>query len=471
MSSKLQTKILKFLPLGICLIFLFLYSVLALLKHQHFLTGYDLAIADQAIWKYSQFKNPIITVHAYYDKPIYYDHFEPIYILISPFYRLLEDIRLLILLQIIAVCVAGYAVYLLSISRKIIFPVALSILITFLAFFGIQNALWSDVHSVVLAIPFLAFFIYFLEKKKARLAAICFIFAILCKEDIALFTFLISLIYFFYSKNKTALYFAAGSILYLLFIFGIFFPYMTDGYKFQNSQGLLSNLKITNFYNTNDKREAIFYSLASFGFLPLAAPIYLILFLADLGHYFVLGSDYVSSAQGLFLHYRATLALFLAWPAIIAISRFKKLNRTYIAIYLFSCTIIVQYILHLPLSYLTKSWFWQTPPAVHDIEKAIKVLPSNASLATQVNIAPHLTHRDEVYLLWPASCGESCQWFRIGGKVEYILVDTSTSWDARHFLEDREQFIEGLKNLEKAKVVQKIFQSNHTVLYKVVGKI
>ena len=127
----------------------------------------------------------------------------------------------------------------------------------------------------------------------------------------------------------------------------------------------------------------------------------MLLFLADIAHYFVLGSSYVSSAQGLFLHYRSTLALFLAWPTIIAVSKIKKLNTIWIALYLIFCAITVQYLLHLPLSYLAKGWFWKEPTAVIDINKAIKKLPLNASVATQVNIAPHISHRDYIYLLWP----------------------------------------------------------------------
>jgi uncharacterized membrane protein len=443
------------------------------------LSGYDFAVNDQAIWKYSNFKIPISTIIAYYDTPYYFDHFEPIYALISPVFWFWDDNRILFPVQAAAVVSAGYLIYLLAIRKKIIYPVAVSLLITFLSFYGIQNAIWADFHSTVLAIPFLAGFIYFLEIKNYKLATLFFILAIVSKEDMALFTLLISAILFFYSRNKKLLYFVGGSILYLLFVFYFFYPVFAQGYRFQNSEGMLSNLNLVNFVNTSEKREAIFYSIASYGFLPLGAPLYLLLFLSDLGHYFVLGSDYVSSPQGLFLHYRSTLALFLAWPAIISISKFRRLNKPWVAVYLIFCALIIQYILHLPLSYLTKDWFWKKPEAIFDIQKAMKKIPKESSIATQVNIAPHMSHRDKIYILWPSvrdfkvnsPCGNaSCRWFSTG-KVEYILVDTSNAWDARHFLESREDFQDGISNLEKFKVIEKVFDSGNTSLFKVIGKI
>jgi uncharacterized membrane protein len=137
MKAKLQV----FLPLFICSVFFISYSILSIVKHNHYLSGYDFAVNDQAIWKYSNFKNPISTVIAYFDTPYYYDHFEPVYALISPVFWFTDDNRILFLIQALGIVLAGYAVYLLALRKKIIFPLAVSILITFLAFYGIQNAI------------------------------------------------------------------------------------------------------------------------------------------------------------------------------------------------------------------------------------------------------------------------------------------------------------------------------------------
>src|SRR5687767_5495170 len=97
--QKIKKNLIKFLPIIICVLFFLAYSTLAIVKHNHFLSGYDLAVNDQGIWKYSQFKAPIPTVHSSNDTPIYFDHFEPILLLFAPLYMVVPDIKLLFLIQ------------------------------------------------------------------------------------------------------------------------------------------------------------------------------------------------------------------------------------------------------------------------------------------------------------------------------------------------------------------------------------
>src|SRR5438093_1498946 len=131
------------LPYSICFVFFIAYLTISLVKHNHYLSGYDLAVVDQVVWKYSQFKAPITTFHA-----------------------------------------------------------------------------------------------------------------LLCKEDIGLLTFLISLLLFLQKRQKIFLWYMAFSVLYLLAIFFIYYPHFThDGYRFQNKGGLLSSVNLTNFANTSDKRD------------------------------------------------------------------------------------------------------------------------------------------------------------------------------------------------------------------------
>jgi hypothetical protein len=183
------------------------------------------------------------------------------------------------------------------------------------------------------------------------------------------------------------------------------------------------------------------------------------------------------AAQGLFGHYRITLTPFLIWSTIIVIGRFKRLNNWYIGLYLIISTMLVQYVLHLPLSYLTKQWFWTQPQAVKSINIMINNdLPRNASVVSQNNITPHIAHRDKIYTLYPEQrafnnasfCGQkTCDWFSWYGSPQFLIVDISSSWDARHLLIDRIPYIKGLQNLEKAGIIKKYKQVGTTILYKV----
>src|SRR3989344_5743693 len=220
-------KLLKFektdyLAILICLLFLGAYLTLTLVKHAHFWTGYDLSIENQIVWEFSRFMSPISTVNAYAFTPVFYDHVEFVYALIAPFYWILPDARMLIILQTIAVILSGIPIYLLSKKYKINNFLSLAFLISYYMFFGVQNALWSDVHSLTFGILFLTFFIYFLDSRKTKATVLFFILALTSKEDIGLMTFFISFVYFLKTRWKFNLFVMMVSFIY---VFVVFFVY------------------------------------------------------------------------------------------------------------------------------------------------------------------------------------------------------------------------------------------------------
>lgn len=484
MKSKNRIKSFKktyYIPILILSFFLICYLLLSVVKHYSYLSGYDLSVIDQAIWKYSRFKVPIATTHIYFDTPIYYDHLELIFLLIAPFYWIFNTVYVLITLQVFSVIASGIAIYLLSTKYKLVDFLKNCILVSYLSFFGIQFAVWSDVHSLVFGVCFLSFFLYFLDIKKFKLALLFLALTIISKEDMGLLTLLVSIVYFLKRRDKLSLICGFISLFYLFTVFFLFFPaILPGGYRFANSSGLLQGLDISNFINTTEKREAIFYSLGWFGFLPILSPLFLIPFIGDLFHYFVLGNIVVSSAQGLFMHYRSSVSLLLMWPTIISLHKFKRLNNKYIGLYLLFFALFFQYTLHLPLSYLTKKYFWAIPPEVKNINEILSFLPENASVATQNNIAVHIAHRDKVYTLFPDSSDfktnspcrlPTCHWFRVGGNPKFLLVDTGQTWNILQYLESREDFIAAIKNLENNGNIELIKQVNTSKLYKIVRKI
>jgi uncharacterized membrane protein len=465
-------------PFLICLTFFTAYSVLSIVRHNHYQSfGYDLGINDQTVWRYSHFQAPITTIDPFPDKTKLVLHVELIYALIAPFYWIWETRRMLLLVEAAVICFSGIPVYLLARKKGLKNIVSIPLLISYLAFYGVQGVMWFDTHSISYGAAFLMWFIYFLETKKNIPAVIFFLLAITAKENVGLITFLIGFVYFLKERRKVVLFFMAMSFVYVTFIFFIYFPYIVHmNYLYANSGGLFSNLNPISLADTTEKQQVLWYSLLSFGFLPLLSPLYLIPAIGDLSTYFVIANQ-LSGAQGLFGQYRVTLAPLLMWSTIISLSKYKKLNTWYIGVYIILCTMLVQFFLHLPLSYLTKQWFWAQPSGVNNINSVIrKYLPTNASVVSQNNITPHLSHRDQIYTLYPekklfqkhSPCGETmCDWFRWYGSPEFMIVDTSVDWDSRHLLTNRDEYIRGLQNIERAKVVQKYQQIGSAILYKV----
>jgi uncharacterized membrane protein len=455
------------------------YATLSLVRHAHYGSfGFDLGIADQVIWEYSTFHAPITTIdHVPFISELFV-HLEFIYILVAPFYWLYNSVATLIVLQAFMVSFSGIPIYLLARKYKLSTSLCFAILISYLSFYGVQNALWFDAHSAAFGTSFLAWFIYFLDKKQLKFSLLFFFLTILCKENYAAMTLVISIVYYYLHRDKKNLIFIGLSLLYLLLVFGFYYPHIVPGgYRFQSKDGLLSDdASIMDLANTDEKRQVLFYTFAWTGFLSFLQPIVLLPLIGNLITYFILGRD-VSTAQGLFLQYRIELDPLLFWATIYGISKYKALNKKWLAIYLFICVMLLQYALHLPLSYLTKRWFWEQPKSVQDINTVISYIPPQASIVSQNNIIPHISHRYAIFTLWPSTktfttnspCNaSSCQWFTWSGKPQYLITDTAKDWDIRHFLADREKYIEGLKNLEKAGYIRKYKQQGDAILYTVI---
>lgn len=460
----------------VCFFFFIAYSVLSIVRHLHYGSfGFDLGLTDQVIWKYSQFKAPITTIHYYPFTSLLTDHVELIYILLAPFYWLYNNVLTLLILQTFVVSSSGIAVYLLARKKKLNSWVSYTLLCSYLMFYGIQNALWFDVHSTAFGASFLAWFIYFLDSDNRLWTLITFFLTISSKEDFTLLTCLVSVAYFIVKRKRIAFLLIILSVVYFIAIFYVYFPHFThDGYRYMSKGNFFQNVFISNFYDSSDKRSVIVYSLSWFGFLPLLSPVFLIPAIGDISHYFFFKE--LVRAQGLFEQYRITLAPLLILPTIHTLSKYKRLHSNLMAAYIIFIMLFLQYFLHLPLSYLTKSWFWHESTSVKKINTIISFIPSSASVVAQNNIISHISHRNDVFILWPekksfhknSPCKKStCNWFRWAGKPNYLLIDTASDWDIRHLLANRDDYIDGLHNLEVAGVIKEYKKIDSAVLYSI----
>lgn len=466
------------IPFLICLLFLLAYTVLSFVRHDNYQSfGYDLGINDQTVWRYAHFQAPITTIDPFPDKTKLVEHVELVYALISPSYWIWDSRKMLLFVEALAICTSAIPVYLLARKKGLSKLISNALVVGYLGFYGVQQVMWVDTHSSTYAAAFLMWFIYFVDTKKKWLSILLFFLAITAKENIGLLTFVASFVFFIKERRKLLLFFMAMSVVYVGFIFFVYFPHIVHmQYLYANSGGFFSNLNPLTFFDTDEKRQVIWYSLLSFGFLPLLSPWYLLPAVADLAIYFVIANQ-LPGAQELAGQYRVTLTPFLVWGTIMSIGKLKRLNKWYVAIYLIICVMLVQYVLHEPLSYLSKQSFWTQPSGVKYINAMIHTyLPRTASVVSQNNITPHVSHRDQIYTLYPekknfpkdSPCGQiTCDWFRWYGNPQFLIIDTSSEWDARHLLTDRPLFLKGLQNIEKAKVVTIYKQLGSTILYKV----
>lgn len=443
-----------------CLIFI----NLAFLRHNHFFSqGWDLGMYDQIVWKYSQGQLAYSTYTEKYDLA---DRFRPILFFIIPIYKLFPDARTLLFIQVIVISLAAIPLYLLSRLKTKNDYFALAVSTSYLFFVGVQAIMLDDFHELAFLPVFLAWLFYFLETKNQKGYWLAFLGALFVREYVG---FYLAVIGFYILITRQGFVLAVRSILLGLgwSSLAIFFIMPNLGQKayggfLQNQQSFKDELLylITNPLFTLSnliwplvKLKTAITSLILYLFIPLFYPPLFLLVIFQLASRFLdLSHPY---RWTLYYHYSGELAVFLAVGTIFGAIRikelvpniFKKHVFLFLAVCLFLATIFEQIFMTVPLKLLVNKDFYQTPPFIQNVNSVLKLIPNSASVATQNNLAAHLSRRNNIYLL-P----------RVNG-AEYILVDLRPHQDNFNFFgflpEEVKPFIDNLIAEKKYELVIK----------------
>lgn len=181
----------------LALIYLVVMFALLVSKHDAFNTRvYDFARFSQAIWNTLDGKFLFESIRY---RSILGDHFSPIMALAAPFLLIWPDERVLFFIQALNVVVAGLLLY------KIIHDKRPELAPWFLLVFFLNPALHEvtlfEVRRIVYALPFLALALYALSKHNRWLMLLGLFLALLAKEDIGFFVFMIGLYLLIFERD------------------------------------------------------------------------------------------------------------------------------------------------------------------------------------------------------------------------------------------------------------------------------
>jgi len=209
--------------------------VSALLNHRGLGTGYDLGIYDQTIWNLAHGRIWMTTL--VYETNGYYDHFEPILALIVPFYWLWSDVRVLLIVQSVALGLGSLPIYLYA--RRLFRgwehgnALALVIAAAYLAYPALHNANLNDFHEVSLLPPLLGFALYGLLTGRRRVTWVFLALCLMVKEDFSV-TFLMFGLYIIafrpagFRRREGAIV-AAVALAWMLLVLYVLYPAATRG--------------------------------------------------------------------------------------------------------------------------------------------------------------------------------------------------------------------------------------------------
>lgn len=376
---------------------------------------YDHGMMEETAWNLSQFKPPLH--HREYGKVIYYvDHFLPsMQLVLAPFYWLWPayETPIIVMCFYIGLSVLfAYEIACAVIKNKMMIY---ALLFAYMFYIGMQNAIIFLVHDITAQILFLMLLFFSIFKEKKKLFLPLLILNLGFKESVAITTLTLGIALFLFYKKEWRQYALATIIIsasYGFLLLKIIFPYfnyLAFGkslpciYSPDLKRPLISFL--VNFIDLPEKRETIFVSLASFGFLPLFSPFSFIMLLQDWLQRFVLIHPHISYRHGLNLHYNANLAVLLFCGSLLTLKWlqnkkwYKKIINFHALIIFFLIAFYHRFIFHGPLGLIYNKDFFKITKNMKFMDDFVAKIPKKGKIMVQNNLACRFTHNDLYILL------------------------------------------------------------------------
>ncbi|MDH4135716.1 MAG: DUF2079 domain-containing protein [Anaerolineae bacterium] len=448
----------SWLALGIVGLLIVLYiavfSALAVARHEAFETlAYDLGNYDQAVWNTShgrllRFTNVKgLTIRLA-------QHVEPILLPVSLFYLIYSSPKTLLVLQTVVVALGAWPVYLLAREKLqsefggIVFALA------YLLLPALEAANLFDFHAVTLAPTFLLWAFYFLEKGKAPWFIVFSVLAMSCKEEMSLLIGMMALYALLLRKRKKlgAAMIVVAAIWFYVAVY-IVIPWA-------NPQGKSQYLGYYEDWGDNhleialtmirqrawwlifkkDNLDYLFRLLLPLAFLPVFYLPILLIALPSLAINLLSGNMLMHRPE--MFHYAGPIVPFAIlaaiWGAGFLVQHLgrrmpgggKSLS------YLLPCVVLVcslGYHRYRGFSPLSVRFRWPVVTEHHRLaQQLIDQIPPAASLSAQLNLNPHVSHREKLYI------------FPNIEDAEYIFLDAASmgnkddvnTWVKEQFLEN-----------------------------------
>lgn len=409
------------------------FSLISLHRYWQFNAfWYDFGILDEAIWKLSRFQLPYVaTLNPPTGKVIWGDHFNPSSIFLAPLYWITDKQEIILVAQSVYVGLSAVFAYLLT--RKFIKNIfaRLSLIISYLGYIGLQNAIYTDIHNIVYSLLPFMIAIWAFYNKKWSLYWLFLIIFIGFQENLTNVSFGLGLFIILSNiKNwKIGIGTILISVLWAVLTLKIVIPYFNHQLAYTYEPHWPGSIKeyLFQLFNPAMKLRTILITYTSFGFLPLLSIPILPMVLGNLIERFVL--NVAATRWMLGFHYNSIFSpiLFLgSFDLIIRLQKHKFFNKILIGWSIVTIGIVLyfhRFYLHGPLMLATHPFFYketQSTKFLYDFERNI---PKNGLIMAQNNIASHLSHYDITLL------DESFWWV----KPNVIAIDYRPDQNANNF--------------------------------------
>jgi uncharacterized membrane protein len=386
-----------------------IFSVISVNRYWQYQTFYlDFGIYDEAIWKVAHFTAPVVD-KGENGRINLGDHFTPGMYLLAPIYWVTDRQEAMFVAQVLAVSSAAWVLYLIARSRTKNRFVQTALIVSFLGFVGMQNALITDMHEITFAVLPLMLVFWAIERQKWKQYFIFLFLLLSFKENMAgvvIGTGLYLLIRYRKAYLKQSIVSVVIGLLWGILTTMMIIPSLNGGayaYAPLFLEGQSWIAIIGRLFSESLKRETVLYTYATFGFLPLLDISTWPLVFEHYIERFVLST--AGTRLDLGFHYNAILVPIMSMGVLNSFSFLQKKHVSQKAISIYSVGIIIwvlfysRFIYHGPIDlFYNKSFYDQRKNVVYQ-DEFVNIFPKKGLVLTQNDLAARLTHGPDVRLL------------------------------------------------------------------------
>ncbi|MGI8800964.1 MAG: DUF2079 domain-containing protein [Solirubrobacteraceae bacterium] len=399
-----------------------LYSAYAVIRHDHFGSGFDLGIFTQAIWHYSHFEAPASSIRGFAN--LLGDHLHPVLVLLAPLMWIWSDPRTLLVAQAALVAASIVPVFLFA-RPRLGRPAALLLAVAYASFWGLGAGTGYEFHEVAFAPLLIAMAILFIDRRRWTAYFVTIGLLLCVKEDLSVLVCFFGLYLLTLRELRRGLITLALGIAWYELATRLVIPHFAAGVPFSywTYHELGSNLgdAVLNVlrapwkpfeiaFDHGEKVRTMLYLLLPFLGLTLCSRIAL-LAVPLLAERFLSSNTQFWGAQ---FHYSLAIAPVLAMGAAAGLGNLVRLAGPRIdahrlatvgaAAMVVSGLLVAGVVIPIPvapLRLMVKPSFYRTPAYAAAVGRALDHIPASAAVVAPDFLIAHLATRQAAYELDP----------------------------------------------------------------------
>lgn len=394
----------------------------SIIRQDNYYTGYDLALFDQIVWRYSHFASPYSSIKG---ESLLGDHFHPLVAVLAPLYWIWSDPRMLLIAQALLVAASIIPVFLFARDR-LGRAGAYLLAVAYAAFWGIQVGVQFEFHEVAFAPLLISLAILLADRQRWRWFWLSIGLLLLVKEDLSLLVVAFGIWRLTLGDWRRALVLVAVGAGWFELTTQVLIPHFASSgrYGFWSYTQLgptapsalwtaiRSPWKVLSVaLSPSQKLHTLAALFGAFVFLSLGSRL-VILTVPLLGERFLSTNPVLWSTHD---HYSLPIAPVLAMAAAAGLANLAgalaPAGRRRIVLGLASLSLLINVLITEAVTRdsspatLTSRGFYHPPAWAAGARAALAQVPAGASLATVATVLPHASHRNVLAVIDPASIG------------------------------------------------------------------